>query len=105
MAPVIRWLEATFLGLPSPLLEVWGRVSYLLGFALALFAFAGFTFRRGGEWRIGRQRQRWDATALLSIPLTFVLVTLTGWDVKKLRKQAPAAVERLEQLAAERSGD
>src|SRR5689334_106450 len=79
MAPVIRWLEATFLGLPLTLLEVWGRASYLLGFALAVFAFAGFTFRRGSAWRIGRERQRWDGTALFSIPLTFLLVTITGY--------------------------
>jgi signal transduction histidine kinase/DNA-binding response OmpR family regulator len=79
MAAVIRWLEATFLGLPSPLLEVWGRASYLLGLALAIFAFSGFTFRRGGAWRIGRERQRWDAKALLCIPLTFVLVTVAGY--------------------------
>jgi hypothetical protein len=30
------------------------------------------------------------------------LVTLTSWDVRRLRKSAPEAVEHLEQLIAER---
>jgi len=34
-----------------------------------------------------------------------LLVTLTGWDVRKLRKQAPEAVERLQQVVAARSDD
>jgi signal transduction histidine kinase/CheY-like chemotaxis protein len=79
MAPIIRWLEDTFLGLPLTLLEVWGRTAFLFGLALALFAFGGFTFRRGRAWRLGRERQRWNATALLCIPVTFLLVTISGY--------------------------
>jgi hypothetical protein len=33
-----------------------------------------------------------------------LLVTLTGWDVRKLRKQAPQAVKALEDVVRERSG-
>jgi signal transduction histidine kinase/ActR/RegA family two-component response regulator len=79
MAGLIRWLEAAVGALPLPLLEVWGRLAYLFGAALAICAFGGFTFRAGSGWRFGRQRQNWDARALWSVPLTFVLVTVSGW--------------------------
>jgi hypothetical protein len=57
MNAIINWLEMIFSTIPLPLLEVWGRFSYFLGFALAIFAFGGFTFRPGGSWRFGRERQ------------------------------------------------
>lgn len=79
MAGIIRWLEAAVGAVPAPFLEVWGRLAYLFGAALALCAFGGFTFRLGGAWRFGRQRQNWDARALWSMPLTFVLITASGY--------------------------
>lgn len=47
------------------------------------------------------QRAQRNASVTASSPM--MLVTLTGWDVRKLRKQAPQAVERLQQLVAERA--
>ncbi|HEX6766447.1 MAG TPA: histidine kinase dimerization/phospho-acceptor domain-containing protein, partial [Polyangiaceae bacterium] len=79
MGAAIHWLEATFGAIPPQLLEVWGRLAYIVGFALALAAFGGFTFRQGLGWGFGRERQAWDAKAIISIPLTFVLITLSGW--------------------------
>jgi hypothetical protein len=32
-----------------------------------------------------------------------LLVTLTGWDIRRLRKSAPTAVDHLRGLVAERS--
>jgi hypothetical protein len=37
-----------------PLLEVWGQFSYVVGLALAICAFGGFTFRIGEGWGFGR---------------------------------------------------
>jgi hypothetical protein len=62
-----------------PLLEVWGRFSYVVGLVLAICAFGGFTFRIGESWGFGRERQKWDAKAFLSLPLTFVLIIATGY--------------------------
>jgi signal transduction histidine kinase/CheY-like chemotaxis protein len=75
----INWLESVVTAIPRPILEVWGGLVYVIGCALALWAFAGFTFRLGHGWGLGRERQAWDAKALLSVPLTFVLVTLSGY--------------------------
>ena len=79
MTQVITWLEAVGAILPLALLEVWGRFSYLVGFVLAVCAFGGFTFRIGDRWGFGRERQTWDTTAFLSLPLTFVLIIATGY--------------------------
>jgi signal transduction histidine kinase/CheY-like chemotaxis protein len=79
MGEFVGWFEALFGALPAPLLEVWGRLSYVVGSALAVCAFGGFTFRLGTRWGFGRERQSWDAKAVLSMPLTFVLVTLSGY--------------------------
>ena len=79
MTAVITWLEEIFGTLPLPLLEVWGRFSYLVGFVLAICAFAGFTFRTGERWGFGRERQTWDTRAFLSMPLTFVLIIAAGY--------------------------
>src|SRR4029078_5184965 len=55
------------------------RFSYVVGLALAVCAFGGFTFRIGDRWGFGRERQAWDGTAFLCIPLTFVLIIVTGY--------------------------
>jgi len=79
MAAILAWLETMFGAVPLPLLEVWSRFSYIVGFALAVCAFGGFTFRIGDRWAFGRQRQTWDAKAFLNLPLTFVLIIATGY--------------------------
>src|SRR6476661_5728907 len=79
MTAIVAWFEAVVSSIPLPLLEVWGRFSYLVGFCLAVYAFCGFTFRIGEHWGFGRARQRWDAKAFLSVPLTFVLIIATGF--------------------------
>jgi two-component system sensor histidine kinase/response regulator len=79
MTSVISWLEAIVSTIPLPLLEVWGRFSYIVGLVLAICAFGGFTFRIGKQWGFGRERQTWDAKAFLSLPLTFVLIIATGY--------------------------
>lgn len=53
-----------------------------------------------GEMGVLERAQR-NASVTATSPM--MLVTLTGWDVRKLRKQAPEAVERLQRLVAERS--
>ncbi len=75
----VKWIEFVFTSIPLPLLEVWGRFGYILGFLLMIFAFGGFTFRPGGNWGFGRERQTWDMQALLSILITFVLIFATGY--------------------------
>ena len=79
MAAILAWLEAIVGAIPLPLLEVWGRFSYIVGLVLAICAFGGFTFRIGEQWGFGRERQTWDAKAFLSLPLTFVLIIATGY--------------------------
>ncbi|MCW5620217.1 MAG: HAMP domain-containing protein [Burkholderiales bacterium] len=76
---IINWIEETFAAIPLPLLEVWGRLGYYLGFGLMILAFGRFTLRRGGRWRLGRERQTWNTQAFSSIPLTFVLIIVTGY--------------------------
>ena len=53
-----------------------------------------------GEMGVLERAQR-NASVTATSPM--LLVTLTGWDVRKLRKQAPEAVDRLQQIMAERS--
>src|SRR6188508_914053 len=79
MTAVINWLEAIVAAIPLPLLEVWGRFSYLAGLVLAVCAYGGFTFRIGDRWQVGRTQQRWDTKAFLAMPLTFVLVSASGY--------------------------
>ena len=79
MNGIIHSLASFFESLPIPLLEVWGRFAYVVGLGLAVSAFGGFTFRPGGHWGVGRERQAWDSKAVLSIPLTFVLIIVTGY--------------------------
>jgi two-component system, sensor histidine kinase and response regulator len=79
MDSAIKSIDAIFDAMPLPLLEVWGRFGYLLGFVLMVCAFGGFTFRPAGRWGLGRERQAWDAKALRSLVLTFVLILATGY--------------------------
>jgi two-component system sensor histidine kinase/response regulator len=79
MGHVIQWLEQFFATVPLPLMEVWGRFAYIVGFGLMVAAFSGLTFQPGGQWGLGMQRQAWDAKALLSMILTFALVLGTGY--------------------------
>ncbi len=79
MTSVISWLEAIVSTIPLPLLEVWSRFSYIVGLVLAVCAFGGFTFRIGEQWGFGRERLTWDTKAFLSLPLTFVLIIVTGY--------------------------
>ena len=53
-----------------------------------------------GEMGVLERAQR-SASVTATSPM--MLVTLTGWDVRKLRKQAPQAVEALEKVVRERS--
>src|SRR3954467_1389975 len=53
-----------------------------------------------GERGVLERAQR-NASVTATSPM--LLVTLTCWDVRKLRKQAPAAVEALENVVRERS--
>ena len=53
-----------------------------------------------GEMGVLERAQR-NASVTATSPM--MLVTLTGWDIRKLRKQAPEAVERLQELVAARS--
>ena len=79
MKGALGWLEGTFAGIPLAVLEVWGVLSYGIGLALALLAFGGFTLRLGQRWGLGRERLAWDAKALWCMPLTFVLIAMSGY--------------------------
>jgi two-component system, sensor histidine kinase and response regulator len=79
MTAVVAWFEAAVSSIPLPILEVWGRFGYLVGFFLAVCAFCGLTFRIGERWGFGRARQRWNTKAFLSVPLTCVLIIATGY--------------------------
>lgn len=79
MNELIIWTEALFNSIPLSLLEIWGRFGYLVGIALMICAYGGLTFRPGGGWGLGRERQAWDGRALLSMGLTFVLIPLAGY--------------------------
>jgi len=79
MTSFLTWLEAVVGNFNLPVLEVWGRFSYLVGLVLAICAFGGFTFRIGERWGFGRERQTWDAKAFLTLPLMFVLILATGY--------------------------
>ena len=79
MHPLIQGLESLFNLLPPALLEVWGRLAYILGLLLALCAYGGFTFRPRGQWGLGRIRQSWDGRALMAMGITFAAVPLAGW--------------------------
>ena len=71
--------EALIGQVPLPILGVWGRLAYILGWVLMVCAFGGITFRVGSAWLIGREKQHWDSQSFLALPLTFVLVISTGY--------------------------
>lgn len=52
-----------------------------------------------GEMGVLERQQR---NASVTATSAMMLVTLTGWDVRKLRKQAPQAVEALENVVRQR---
>ena len=52
-----------------------------------------------GEMGVLERSQR-SATVVATSPM--VLMTLTGWDVRKLKRSAPEAVEHLRNVVAER---
>ena len=52
-----------------------------------------------GEMGVLERSQR-TATVRATSPM--LLVTLTGWDVRRLRKSAPGAVEQLRDIVAQR---
>jgi two-component system sensor histidine kinase/response regulator len=79
MHQVINWLEEGYRAIPLSLLEVWGRLGYLLGVALMLCAFANLTFAPGGRWGLARQRQTWNARALAAAMITFAAIFVTGY--------------------------
>lgn len=53
-----------------------------------------------GEMGVLERSQR-NATVIATSPM--LLITLTGWDIRKLRKSTPEAVERLRGVVAQRS--
>ena len=79
MHEVINLLEALFNHIPLSLLEVWGRLGYLIGFALMLCAYGGITFRAGGRWALGSTSQSWNSRALIAAIFTFAIIFLTGY--------------------------
>src|SRR6187402_82928 len=79
MGSIISLIDSSVGAIPLALLEVWGRFSYFVGAALAVCAFGGFTFRIGERWGFGRERFAWNTKAFLAVPLTLVLVILSGY--------------------------
>ncbi|CAN7702972.1 ATP-binding protein [Pseudoduganella sp. LjRoot289] len=79
MHAVIDLLESLFQQIPLGLLEVWGRLGYLVGFALMLCAYGGITFRPGGHWGLGRTRQSWNSRAMIAAIFTFAIIFITGY--------------------------
>lgn len=79
MNVAVEGMEAVFAAIPLPLLEVWGRLGYWVGIGLMVLAFGRFTLRPGGRWGLGRERQTWNARAFSAIPLTFILIIVTGY--------------------------
>jgi two-component system sensor histidine kinase/response regulator len=79
LSAILGWLEGLFEAMPLAMLEVWGRFSFVVGIALAIAAYGGFTFRIGPAWGLGRERHAWDGKALVAVTVTFVLVVVTGY--------------------------
>jgi len=79
LSGIVVAIESFVGSLPLSLLESWGRGAFGVGLVLALVAFGGFTFRPAGRWGFGRERQAWDARAVLSVSVTFVLTMVTGY--------------------------
>lgn len=79
MVEVIVWIEHVIANIPLPILEVWGRFSFLLGSIISIFAFTGFTFRNGKTFRISREVWQWNLTSFYWFVITFVSIFLTGY--------------------------
>lgn len=79
MDAVIKWLEHVFQSIPLTLMEIWGRFGFLIGLVFMIAAFGGFTFKPGGRFGFGREKQNWDSKAFLSIVITFLLIDITGY--------------------------
>jgi PAS domain S-box-containing protein len=79
MNEAVLWIEGFLGAMPLPMLEVWGRLAYILGWVLLVCAFGRLTFRVEGRWSLGWERQTWDAQAFFSIPLTFFLIIGAGY--------------------------
>lgn len=79
MAEFIVWIERLVSNIPLPILEVWGRFSFLLGSIIAIFAFTGFTFRNGKTLRISREVWNWNLTSFYWFLITFVTIFITGY--------------------------
>ncbi|EMY70038.1 ATP-binding protein [Leptospira vanthielii] len=79
MVEIIVWIELVISNIPLPILEVWGRFSFLLGSIISIFAFTGFTFRNGKTFRISREVWNWNLTSFYWFLITFVTIFLTGY--------------------------
>lgn len=79
MIALLAWLEGQFDAIALSLLQSWGKLAYLVGLLLMVCAYGRFTFRAGGRWVVARERQSWDAKALVSLVLTFILIFVTGY--------------------------
>ncbi|MCW7492971.1 ATP-binding protein [Leptospira sp. 2 VSF19] len=79
MAESIVWIERFVSNIPLPILEVWGRFSFLFGSIIAIFAFTGFTFRNGKTLRISREVWNWNLTSFYWFLITFVSIFITGY--------------------------
>ncbi|XDD47679.1 sensor histidine kinase [Leptospira sp. WS39.C2] len=79
MAEIIVWLELVISKIPLPILEVWGRFAFLLGSLIAIFAYTGFTFRNGKQFRISREVWNWNLKSFYFFLITFVSIFITGY--------------------------
>ncbi|TGL19183.1 HAMP domain-containing protein [Leptospira yanagawae] len=79
MAEILIWLEFIISKIPLPILEVWGRFAFLLGSLLAIFAYTGFTFRNGKQFRISREVWTWNLKSFYFFLITFVSIFVTGY--------------------------
>jgi len=76
---LIHWFEMLSNSAPPALQELWGRLAYMLGLLLVAASYGRFTFRPGGRWGLGRERQNWDVQAFVAMGLTLALVPLMGF--------------------------
>jgi len=79
MSAFVAWLETMFAALPFEFLEAWGRVAYVVGLALLILAYGGFTFMPAGRWGFGRERQVWGAAAFKAMAATAILIIGSGY--------------------------
>lgn len=79
MAEILVWLEFVISKIPLPILEVWGRFAFLLGSLVAIFAYTGFSFRNGKQFRISREVWTWNLKSFYFFLITFVSIFVTGY--------------------------